>query len=68
MKGTKAALMKWEQIPHGVRLKLLNNVWCSRCRCARSMAEAHVVLKRGDFLIQGHCVTCNADIVRYVDI
>ena len=68
MKGTEKALMIWEKIPHGARLKLLNNVYCGHCKGACSIADAHVVVEQGDFLIKGHCIICSGKAVRYVEI
>jgi hypothetical protein len=67
MKGPKKALLIWDRIPHNARLKLLNNVWCSRCQSGCGIADAHVVLNGGALLIKGHCMTCGGDAVRYVE-
>lgn len=67
MKGTIAALNIWESIPNYVRVKLLNNAYCSRCRGVCSIADAYVVLEGECFLIKGDCIDCHGPVVRYVE-
>ena len=66
MNGSKEALLMWEKIPNHARMKLLNNVYCSRCQKVTSAAQASVVRSGGDLLINGNCIRCDADVTRYV--
>ena len=67
MKGSTAALNIWEAIPNHVRVKLLNNAYCSHCRGVCSIADAYVVLEGECFLIKGDCVDCHGPVARYVE-
>jgi len=67
MKGSTAALNIWESIPNHVRVKLLNNAYCSHCRGVCSIADAYVVLEGECFLIKGDCVDCHGPVARYVE-
>ena len=67
MQGTKEAVNAWNKIPNDARLKILNNVWCSNCRCSRSIGHALAQIINNDFLIKGTCISCGHNVVRYIE-
>lgn len=57
----------WEQVPKDSRLKILNNVFCSKCRKGVTMNISSGRIVGGDLLLQGTCVSCRSKVARLVE-
>lgn len=64
---TGPALRFWNAIEAGIRVRLLNNVWCSCCVATSSMQLIEGRVKRGDLVLSGRCIRCGEDVARVVE-
>jgi hypothetical protein len=62
-----AAQRIWSEVDAGMRIRLLNSVWCSSCRGSCSMELLEGRVERGDLVLSGRCVTCGSDVARVVE-
>jgi hypothetical protein len=67
MKMTPQAKKLWEMVPKEVRMKLLNNVWCTRCSEVRGIGNVDMTVDGGDLLLKGICSTCGGNVARVVE-
>jgi hypothetical protein len=64
---TPGAKKIWKSIPPNIRVKLLNNVYCTHCGKTRSVANAKMNIDKGDLIIRGICTTCSGEVCRLVE-
>ena len=64
---TAPAASLWEEIPAVHRQRILDNVWCGRCRGSVTITQFAGVVKKGDILLSGKCGTCGHDVARVVE-
>ena len=64
---TPAAQRIWAGVDAGMRIRLLNNVWCSSCCNSCSMELLGGRVERGDLVLDGRCVTCGGLVARVVE-
>ncbi|MFO7727550.1 MAG: hypothetical protein R6X11_04415 [Desulfonatronovibrio sp.] len=64
---TPQARKIWDQTPKGSRLKILNKVWCPRCRKAVTININSARIVAGDLLLQGTCAICQGKVARLVE-
>jgi hypothetical protein len=61
------AIEAWQRIEPGIRLRLLNNVWCASCSSGTSMALDSASVSGDDLVLQGRCTKCGGDVARVVE-
>jgi hypothetical protein len=62
-----AAARAWQKIPPAIRVRLLNNFWCSHCLGGTSVDLRSGDVSRGDLILRGHCTKCGGEIARVVE-
>lgn len=67
MNQSPEAKKAWETIPKNIRLKLLNNVWCTNCSDMNGVGNATMSVDKGNLVIRGSCTSCGGDVVRLVE-
>jgi hypothetical protein len=67
MNLTPQAEKQWKKIPKEVRVKLLNNVYCTQCKDTTGIAEINGVVDRGDLVLRGKCIRCAASVARVIE-
>jgi hypothetical protein len=67
MKATPQAKKMWEAVPKEVRVKLLNNVWCTRCRDMTGIVLEGMKVDHGDLVLEGKCVKCSGPVARLIE-
>jgi tetratricopeptide (TPR) repeat protein len=68
MKGDKKAIATWERVPNSARLRLLNNIYCHKCKESRGIRNATALIVQQDLVIKGACIICNAPVARCMEI
>jgi len=64
---TPAADKMWAAVDPSMRIRLLNNVWCTTCRGSSSMELLEGRVEQGDLVLRGRCVACGNDVARVVE-
>ncbi len=64
---TTTARPIWNAIDPGLRVRLLNNAWCSSCLTGTSMALESGRMMGGDLVLEGRCVRCDGPVTRVVE-
>jgi len=64
---TTQAKILWEAIPKPLRLKLLNNVYCSDCKKTTGVGDIKMTVESGDLIISGICTKCGTKVARLVE-
>jgi hypothetical protein len=67
MKLTAQARKLWEKIPADIRVKLLNNVWCSTCASGSGIGNAEGKVEGGDLILRGACTRCGGEVARVIE-
>ena len=67
MKQTPQAKKHWEAVPKEVRVKLLNNVWCTHCSDMTGIVLESMKVDRGDLVLEGKCVKCSGPVARVIE-
>lgn len=57
----------FESIPHDVRLKILNSVWCRACLSAVGIAITSMECLGQDLVLRGTCVQCGGPVARVLE-
>lgn len=57
----------WDKIPQHVRVKLLNNVWCTSCCEMRGIGHVKGEVSGGDLVLRGVCTKCGGDVARVIE-
>lgn len=64
---TPQALLRWKKVPEWARKKILNNVFCSRCRGSVTILLETAEMKDKDLILRGKCQNCGKNICRVVE-
>ena len=64
---TPKARKRWDEIPREIRTKLLDNVWCGKCRDSVSMILQNAKVKTDMLLLEGICKICGSKVIRVVE-
>lgn len=67
MKMTAQARKRWEKIPADIRVKLLNNVWCTACASETGIGQVEGKVERGDLILRGICTRCGGEVARLIE-
>ncbi len=66
-KMTPSAKKRWEQIPEQMRKKILENVWCSKCRTMVKLQLQEGQMSGRSLVLRGMCKTCGSEAARLVE-
>jgi hypothetical protein len=66
MKQSVKAKKLWETIPHEVRVKVLNNVWCRSCGTVGIVIH-EMNVKDGNLILRGKCIKCSGPVARLIE-
>lgn len=66
-KMTPPAKKRWEQIPKQLRMKILENVWCSKCRTMVELKLQEGQMSGRSLMLRGICKTCGSEASRLVE-
>ncbi len=61
------AMKRWESIDPSLRMRILNNVFCSRCGKNASMELLGGRMQRKKLVLKGRCVRCGRPVTRIVE-
>jgi len=64
---TARAVRLWRGLDSAIRVRLLNNVWCSNCGVTRSMQLLGGREEDGDLVLNGRCLICGGEVARLVE-
>ena len=67
MKLSRPAQKLWDQIPVEVRVKLLNNVWCTSCGEMTGIGKVEGAANGGDLVLRGVCTKCGGEVARVIE-
>ena len=67
MKQSDKAKKLWETIPNEVRVKVLNNVSCRKCRTMVGIAIEEMEVDGGDLILRGTCIKCGGSVARLIE-
>ena len=56
----------WRAIPGDTQLKILNTVWCTRCRGMSGITNITARVDSGLLVLMGKCSRCGGDVARVV--
>ena len=62
----KAAIL-WDTVPKWAQQKILDNVFCTRCRDSVRITEFTGEVENGDVVLSGKCANCGHKVVRVVE-
>lgn len=65
-KFTNEAQKFWDSIPEEIQTKLLNNVFCVRCKLT-TIVNFTGKVKKGDLILEGVCKTCGGRVARLIE-
>ena len=57
----------WDGIPLKVRGKILDNVWCARCRNVVRIENFTLSNAKQDLLLSGYCTVCDKEVARLIE-
>jgi len=60
------ALRRWTAVLEEFRIKVLNNVFCSKCYTT-TVVDYSFTAEKGGVLIKGKCCKCGKDVARFVE-
>ncbi|MBN2139351.1 MAG: hypothetical protein JW720_16225 [Sedimentisphaerales bacterium] len=64
---TPQARRRWNKIPEWARRKILDNVFCVKCRRSGTIILETAQMKKGDLILRGKCADCGHDVCRLVE-
>ena len=64
---TPPAKKIWESIPGSIRLKLLNNVWCTQCGEITAIGHVSGKVESGMLVLTGVCTRCGGEVARVIE-
>ena len=67
MKITPMAKKSWDKIPAEIKMKILNNVWCSTCRTSVNIDAEKMSIDQDMLVIEGSCMVCKGPVCRVVE-
>jgi hypothetical protein len=62
-----SAERRWLAYPAQFRDRVLDNVWCGKCREAIRILNYRVQPKPGGISLEGLCASCGNRVVRYIE-
>ena len=57
----------WRSIPADAQLRILNTVWCTRCKNMSGITTIKAKICSGVLVLRGSCRRCGADAARVVE-
>ena len=57
----------WNKIPAEIRIKILNEVWCGKCKAAVSILNITGSVEGGDLVLKGNCHQCGRPVARLIE-
>jgi hypothetical protein len=64
---TPEAKKIWQAIPAGIRLKILNNVWCVQCKEMTGIGKIRGNVESGMLVLGGVCTRCGGEVARVIE-
>lgn len=66
-KFTKESMNKWNQIPSDIQVKLLLNVYCSKCKDTIKIIDFEAFMDSSDLILRGKCERCSSNVSRLIE-
>jgi hypothetical protein len=66
-KLTPKAKKIWQAIPADIRIKILNNVWCVKCKEMIGIGKASGKIESGMLVLRGICTRCGGEVARVIE-
>lgn len=57
----------WQAIPADTRLKILDNVWCVRCKDVTVIGNVSGKVESGMLVLRGVCTRCGGEVARVIE-
>ncbi len=57
----------WRAVPGNIQLKILNTVWCIRCRNMTAISNARGKVDAGMLVLRGECTRCGGEVARVIE-
>lgn len=64
---TPEALERWSRIEQRFQFRLLNNVFCVKCRGTTTMLDHRGSIRGGVLVLEGECARCSHSVARSVE-
>lgn len=64
---TLRAKAMWDVIPPQMQQRIVENVWCTRCRTAVTITDFSGHVEKGDLILSGRCATCGGKVARLIE-
>jgi hypothetical protein len=64
---TPKAKKIWESIAGDIRVRILNNIWCGRCRKGSSIGNLTGKIESGMLVLRGICTKCSEGVARVIE-
>lgn len=64
---TKDARARWDEIPKYEQTRILDNVFCGKCRTAVSIVIESAKMQKNDLILRGKCKICGHEVCRLVE-
>jgi len=64
---TPQAAKIWEQIPAFAKTRILNNIWCGRCKRGTTIVHFTGSVENGDLILRGECERCGGAVARLME-
>jgi len=64
---SKEAMSKWNQIPSDIQIKLLSNVYCSKCKDTVKIVDFKATIDNDDLILKGKCQNCSSNVARLIE-
>lgn len=58
---------RWRELDGQLQTRLLNNVWCGRCRRSTTIVRYTGKIDGGDLVLEGRCITCDGRVARVIE-
>ena len=67
IKFSQKAMQRWNQLHDKVKLHLLENVYCSKCKDVVKIIDFDANLVDDDLILKGKCSICNNNVARLIE-
>lgn len=57
----------WERIPADIRVRLLNNVYCTQCKGSTGITQVKGTIEKRDLILRGYCTRCGNEVARLIE-
>ena len=57
----------WRAVPGDIQLKILNTVWCIRCRNMTAISNISGKVNSGMLVLRGECTRCGDKVARVIE-